>query len=292
MQEINRQSYDQPQHLNPQTANQSPASASQQIDQSQPFYPGSNRESSGISYALVPQDSSSSPPRLSHPPVEQSAQESIRNANRQQYIHPTRTITPYVRRDHHQRSSLGSRGRPLGWNNDIAGSRASPYSSPGASPWPAYYPLPSGHELGMSIPMQRRPMSADFGMPLGGLMDGAGTNMQVGADTEAMAVTEVNVTTPSTADASQKRRKQPANFTCPIPGCGSTFARHFNLTGHLRSHAEEKLYQCKWPGCGKGFARYPDCKRHEQLHLNVRSYPCEGCKKKFAELDGLSLHCE
>lgn len=100
----------------------------------------------------------------------------------------------------------------------------------------------------------------------------------------------MNVTTPSTADASQKRRKQPANFQCPVPGCGSTFTRHFNLKGHLRSHAEEKPYQCKWPGCGKGFARQHDCKRHENLHLNIRPYPCEGCKKNFARMDALNRH--
>ncbi|KAH8092677.1 hypothetical protein BXZ70DRAFT_898040 [Cristinia sonorae] len=105
-----------------------------------------------------------------------------------------------------------------------------------------------------------------------------------------MNVAKVNVTTPSTADASQKRRKQPANFACPVPGCGSTFTRHFNLKGHLRSHAEEKPYQCKWPGCGKGFARQHDCKRHEQLHLNIRPFPCEGCKKPFARMDALNRH--
>ncbi|EPT01686.1 hypothetical protein FOMPIDRAFT_40824 [Fomitopsis schrenkii] len=103
-------------------------------------------------------------------------------------------------------------------------------------------------------------------------------------------IAKVNVTTPSTADASQKRRKQPANFVCPVPGCGSTFTRHFNLKGHLRSHAEEKPFQCKWPGCGKGFARQHDCKRHEQLHLNIRPYPCEGCKKNFARMDALNRH--
>ena len=105
-------------------------------------------------------------------------------------------------------------------------------------------------------------------------------------------VTKVNVTTPSTADASQKRRKQPANFPCPVPGCGSVFTRHFNLKGHLRSHAEEKPYQCKWPGCGKGFALQRDCKRHEQLHPSVGRYPCQECGKSFARADALKEHCK
>lgn len=142
----------------------------------------------------------------------------------------------------------------------------------------------------MGIPPQRRPMGVDMGgMPMN-LMDHNMT-MTVNATGEHMTVTKINVTTPSTADASRQRRKQPANFQCPVPGCGSTFTRHFNLKGHLRSHAEEKPYQCKWPGCGKGFARQHDCKRHEQLHLNIRPYPCEGCKKNFARMDALNRHC-
>ncbi|KAI9066239.1 hypothetical protein FKP32DRAFT_1566282 [Trametes sanguinea] len=111
-----------------------------------------------------------------------------------------------------------------------------------------------------------------------------------GAEGVPINVTRPHVTTPSTAAASHGRRKQPANFACPVPGCGSTFTRHFNLKGHMRSHAEEKPYLCKWPGCGKGFARQHDCKRHEQLHLNIRPYPCEGCKKNFARMDALNRH--
>lgn len=221
-----------------------------------------------------------------YPPPGQSTQEYIRNINRQQFLHPTQTIVPTIAGrtgGHHRRSSSGSRERPIGWNNGVGSARASPYPSPSASPRPGYPSLPGGPELGMSIPTQR--------MAMGGMMD-ANISMTVGPQGESMTVTKVNVTTPSTADASQKRRKQPANFACPVPGCGSTFTRHFNLKGHLRSHAEEKPYQCKWPGCGKGFARQHDCKRHEQLHLNIRPYPCEGCKKNFARMDALNRHRE
>ncbi|GJE89966.1 transcription factor [Phanerochaete sordida] len=431
-QENNQQSWDQPQHLAAATANQSMASASQYPDQSQPFYPGSNHSSPGMSYTPIPQDSSSPParsrpgpnflipqvplarsrslsdtslrpptwdtapmsttvnmndvlpgpgssspspspmmgtqrlpssagahqttfgqtlappgrlqphnsfgppntnlppsygssmgndflsadiraadlrraksdsmrgfghrqvrsedlrsysPSSLYPPMGQSTQEFIRNASRQQFLHPTQSLIPSIRQGHHRRSSSGSRERPIGWQNAVGSSRASPYPSPSASPRPGYPSLPGGPELGMGIP--RHPMSAELGMPMG--FDTA-INMQVGVGQEAMTITKVNVTTPSTADASQKRRKQPANFACPVPGCGSTFTRHFNLKGHLRSHAEEKPYQCKWPGCGKGFARQHDCKRHEQLHLNIRPYPCEGCKKNFARMDALNRH--
>ncbi|KAF9648721.1 hypothetical protein BDM02DRAFT_3081668, partial [Thelephora ganbajun] len=103
-------------------------------------------------------------------------------------------------------------------------------------------------------------------------------------------VSKPNVTTTATAEASERRRKTDANFACPVPGCGSTFTRHFNLKGHMRSHNEEKPFQCKWPGCGKGFARAHDCKRHEQLHFNYRPHKCEGCGKSFQRMDALNRH--
>jgi len=98
------------------------------------------------------------------------------------------------------------------------------------------------------------------------------------------------VTTPATKTASANRRRAEANFVCPVPGCGSTFTRHFNLRGHMRSHNEERPFKCKWPGCEKGFARQHDCKRHEALHLNIRPYTCEGCQKTFARMDALNRH--
>ncbi|KZT41816.1 hypothetical protein SISSUDRAFT_968381, partial [Sistotremastrum suecicum HHB10207 ss-3] len=99
-----------------------------------------------------------------------------------------------------------------------------------------------------------------------------------------------HVTTRATVQASQVRRTSHAPFTCPVPGCGSTFTRHFNLKGHMRSHNDERPFKCKWPGCEKGFARQHDCKRHEQLHLNIRPYTCEGCQRTFARMDALNRH--
>jgi len=106
----------------------------------------------------------------------------------------------------------------------------------------------------------------------------------------SIQVSKPQVTTGRTANASHKRRKQEATFICPVPGCGSTFTRSFNLKGHIRSHNEEKPFQCHWPGCGKGFARQHDCKRHEQLHTNYRPFTCEGCQKQFARMDALNRH--
>lgn len=84
-----------------------------------------------------------------------------------------------------------------------------------------------GNGLGMGVP--------GMGIP-SHVPSAAGMSIPVntGDAVVPMTVSKVNVTTPSTADASQKRRKQPANFACPVPGCGSTFTRHFNLKGKQR----------------------------------------------------------
>ncbi|KAF8318499.1 hypothetical protein DL93DRAFT_2036911, partial [Clavulina sp. PMI_390] len=99
-----------------------------------------------------------------------------------------------------------------------------------------------------------------------------------------------HVTTPATELASSQRRKNQAMYACNVPGCKSTFTRHFNLKGHMRSHLDIKPFACKWAGCKKSFARAHDCKRHEALHLNYRPFTCEGCKKTFARLDALKRH--
>ena len=46
-----------------------------------------------------------------------------------------------------------------------------------------------------------------------------------------MPVEKQQVTTSATQAASASRRRNEANFRCPVEGCGSTFTRRFNLRG-------------------------------------------------------------
>lgn len=46
-----------------------------------------------------------------------------------------------------------------------------------------------------------------------------------------LQVEKQQVTTSATQLASASRRRNEANFVCPVPGCGSTFTRRFNLRG-------------------------------------------------------------
>lgn len=185
-----------------------------------------------------------------------------------QFLYPQETLPPI--RGHNRRASSGSRGGDGSWSG-LSSNRQSPYPSPSASPRVRYDDLPNVPLTGRSTSLLR-PESAQ--QPLNA----------------SISVTKPTVTSERTAGASHRRRKQEANFMCPVPGCGSTFTRSFNLKGHMRSHNEERPFQCKWPGCGKGFARQHDCKRHEQLHFNYRPFTCEGCRKTFARMDALNRH--
>ena len=132
----------------------------------------------------------------------------------------------------HRRTSSGSRERSVG-----AWSRGSPYPSPSTSPLHILDPLPNvgvggRHHLvedGMGMGMV-------VGVGMSGVDMGGGVDMPCGNGQNTRGGTPIqvakpNVTTAATADASLRRRINDAKFVCPVPGCGSTFTRHFNLKG-------------------------------------------------------------
>ena len=208
-----------------------------------------SRSESGISY----------PPSAHTDFIARAAGDNL-NAMKQQFLHPTEVV-PSIR-GHHRRSSSGSRDRGIGGmglHSAPGSSRASPYPSPNASPLLGYDslpPIPSIQSLPPPTSMGRgRPVSmpaygaSTYGIPPGGIGElsqqiNAGSNLSDigstlnggsvhGVNSSATVVSKPNVTTSATAEASERRRKTDANFACPVPGCGSTFTRHFNLKGVL-----------------------------------------------------------
>ncbi|KAL1703575.1 hypothetical protein EV121DRAFT_260676 [Schizophyllum commune] len=217
-------------------------------------------------------------------------------------LSPAGSLYGHHRRASSERGSATWNPQPPGMGIGMGGrGRPSPYPSPNASPrWPtndldSVDPMMGGMGAGDMHLVSEMGMG---GLGGAGMMSGLGgmgmSSGQQGSPGDGSAefthVAKPNVTTGRTANASHRRRKQEATFKCPVPGCGSTFTRSFNLKGHIRSHNEEKPFRCHWPGCGKGFARQHDCKRHEQLHTNYRPFQCEGCRKQFARMDALNRH--
>ncbi|KAJ7184945.1 hypothetical protein C8R46DRAFT_826670, partial [Mycena filopes] len=104
------------------------------------------------------------------------------------------------------------------------------------------------------------------------------------------------ITSDPTRAAAERRRKVRPRYACPVPGCGSTFTRRINLTGHVHSHNDERPFACGWAGCARAFARQHDCRRHEQLHARhrerEREFTCVGCGRGFSSVEALSRHCE
>jgi hypothetical protein len=157
---------------------------------------------------------------------------------------------------HYRRASSGTRserGTSVGaWDPENGGqvriganNRVSPYPSPNASPRGRYTELQRDGEFdftGVGISgrgsqsMHQGGTGPLQGQGMGSLLQGPGGlqgpgSMQGGRRQPATVVSKPNVTTGRTANASHKRRKQEATFVCPVPGCGSTFTRSFNLKG-------------------------------------------------------------
>jgi len=137
-----------------------------------------------------------------------------------QFLHPP--VTQPFSRGHQRRASSGSRERGSFAGPSWGVQRASPYpASPSSSPARLTEPLPDPG-LGNEQP------------PLDNYMQTYGSSYSSGGSrgaTPSAIVARPNVTTSATADASMKRRINDAKFVCPVPGCGSTFTRHFNLKG-------------------------------------------------------------
>lgn len=141
-------------------------------------------------------------------------------AHQSQFLHPP--ASQQFVRGHHRRASSGSRERgSLSWGAQ----RSSPYpASPSSSPGRLPEPLPDPG-LGNGQPPLINNMSR--GEVYQSDYSSAGSR----GETPSAIVARPNVTTSATADASMKRRINDAKFVCPVPGCGSTFTRHFNLKG-------------------------------------------------------------
>ncbi|KAG9005242.1 hypothetical protein FRB94_001660 [Tulasnella sp. JGI-2019a] len=154
-------------------------------------------------------------------------------------------------------------------------------SSGGSGTTPPLSAAPTMSQSQSQSPSPKSPTSALRFDPLSSLMPRLPPILQV---------EKTVVTTTATQYASAQRRRNDAIFKCPVPGCGSTFTRRFNLRGHLRSHTEEKPYICAWPDCAKGFARQHDCKRHQALHTNQKNFLCHPCQKSFSRMDALNRH--
>lgn len=150
----------------------------------------------------------------------------------------TTSPSPPPTQGHYRRASSGSRsergisswaGEALGGSSyaptTSSGVRKSPYPSPNASPRPHYEDLPR------EDPYQQPSLTPSPHLGGGTPLPSAPSMVTVGGTSIPLNVAKQNVTTGRTKKASHNRRKQEATFVCPVPGCGSTFTRSFNLKG-------------------------------------------------------------
>lgn len=121
---------------------------------------------------------------------------------------------------HHRRASSGSHERR---SSAASSARPSPYPSPTPSPLITYSDLPPDSMQDMNDLKIYDHSPAGYNQSLPQHLNEPSSK-----------VLREHVTTRATVQASQVRRTSHAPFTCPVPGCGSTFTRHFNLKGEYR----------------------------------------------------------
>jgi len=109
----------------------------------------------------------------------------------------------------------------------------SPTTGPRRSPKPEpYYPssIPDPYRRHEPIPPSPTQEASSSQGP-----GASGTNHYTAAGVPRLPpilqVEKQQVTTSATQMASASRRRNEAHFVCPVPGCGSTFTRRFNLRG-------------------------------------------------------------
>ena len=166
---------------------------------------------------------------ISNPPSSNSDSTARAVVDKQQFLNPTE-IVPDIGLGRHRRRSSGSRDRGIGgMGQDSApgNHRATPYPNLTASPLQGYddlppIPIPPGHLESPGMELGRQ-------LDTGANLTDTGDKGSLLSDSSVSAVSIPNIATTHTVEAGERRRKADANFTCPVPGCGSTFTGHFKL---------------------------------------------------------------
>ena len=137
----------------------------------------------------------------------------------QQFLHPTEMV-PDIHRGHHRSGSRDRGIGGMGLHSAPGSSHPSPYPSPSASPLFGYSDLSHDVSPGGVGELMRQLNAGDDLSDMGPSSSGK-TARGISSTISVPVVNKHNV----------RQRKGDANFVCPVPGCGSTFTRHFNLKG-------------------------------------------------------------
>jgi hypothetical protein len=76
-------------------------------------------------------------------------------------------------------------------------------------------------------------------------------------------------------------------FFCKFGECVMVFARKRDLTAHMKSHSDERLYKCTI--CEKKFKHNGDMHSHIRTHNAARDHKC-ACGKAFKTVKSLKIH--
>ncbi len=105
-------------------------------------------------------------------------------------------------------------------------------------------------------------------------------------------LTNSSTTSSTTTSSSRKRKRSISEYKCTIEECGKIFNQQKELIYHLqRDHSIQEPYTCPFPGCGTTFAeKNYEYSNHMKIQHNGKPYKCEYCSKAYESQSKLNKH--
>ncbi|XP_073829035.1 uncharacterized protein [Musca autumnalis] len=88
----------------------------------------------------------------------------------------------------------------------------------------------------------------------------------------------------------EKTHNAERNFTCPIEGCGKSFAEKYYLKRHIDVHTTDRSFTCDFENCGKAFHTMRRLRAHQKIHTKPKNLICDACGYTCRENETLRVH--
>lgn len=87
-------------------------------------------------------------------------------------------------------------------------------------------------------------------------------------------------TTSASTTRPRKAKTGPANYLCPLTGCGKAFRMQGDLQTHMRKHTGVEPFKCSFPHCNMRYKWRSSLSHHEGLHRKAKDFRLKPRRKR------------